>query len=70
MRFAVGVALSDAADGDGDGGASEAALTADGLDSLDAADARVPRNAADCFSRYDDMVSEGRPQTPTRRPTK
>lgn len=51
--------LSEAADGDGDGGASDAALPAlvlEGFESLAAAEASVPRKADDCFSRYDDMM--------------
>lgn len=51
----VGVLVSDAAEGDGDGGASEAALAKalleDGLEILAAAEARVPLNAEDCFSK-------------------
>jgi hypothetical protein len=62
LRFVVGVLVSDAAEGDGDGGASEAALLLakalleDGLEILVAAEARFPRKALDCFSRYDDMM--------------
>lgn len=55
FRFVVGVLVSDAAEGDGDGGASEAALAKalleDGLEILAAAEASVPLNAEDCFSR-------------------
>src|SRR4051812_19866867 len=59
--LAVGVVLSDAADGEGEGGASDVALPAlvlDGFESFAAAEARVPRKADDCFSRYEDMVGE------------
>lgn len=62
FRLAVGVALSEAAEGEGDGGASDVALPADkllGLESFAAAEASVPRKADDCFSRYDDMVVGG-----------
>lgn len=61
LRFAVGVFESEAAEGDGEGGAREAALETgalevDGLEIFAAAEARVPLKADDCFSRYDDMV--------------
>lgn len=56
--------LSEAADGEGDGGAREAvALRLDGLDSLDAAEARLPLNTEDCFSRYDDMLGGDEPSS-------
>lgn len=51
--------LSEAAEGDGDGGASDAAVAAlmlDGFEILDAAEARLPLKTEDCFSRYDDIV--------------
>jgi hypothetical protein len=57
--LAGGVVLSDAADGDGDGGASDVALPAlvlEGFECFAAAEASVPRNADDCFSKYEDMV--------------
>ena len=57
FRFEVGVLVSDAAEGDGEGGTREAALDVaaalwvDGLEILVAAEARVPLKAEDCFSK-------------------
>ena len=61
MRFADGVVLlaSEATDGEGEGGASDEAAAevvvvdflVDGLEILEAAEARVPLKAEDCFSR-------------------
>ncbi len=59
----MGVVDSDTAEGEGEGGASDAeddaarpGLLLDGFESFEAAEARDPLKALDCFSRKEDMV--------------